>query len=334
MIGGSVPKVSVIGGGIIGLTCAYELAKWADVTVYRDRDVSETASYTATAIWHVYLVDQQDETYLRWSGETLKRFLSLRGGAGDGGSGVGLCHGVELFRTTERYTPSWSDIALDYRELNRTDLSRFPGITWGYEITAPVVDISVYLRWLESTVRGSGVRFVRGHVRDLEELSGEMVVNCTGLEARRLVEDDEIFPVRGQYLVLGTKGDIPDTYVGDDEHPDGMAYMIPRAGEILVGGTAEEDKWGLEFSADVGEMLDRALTFCPDLDRADLFVKRRVVGLRPCRRSGRVRFGWDPDMPNVFHNYGHGGSGWSLSWGCAAEVSRIVAKGPVAGDPR
>jgi D-amino-acid oxidase len=45
------------------------------------------------------------------------------------------------------------------------------------------------------------------------------------------------------------------------------------------------------------------------------------VGLRPFRRSG-VRLERDllRDGRAVIHNYGHGGAGFTLSWGCAREV--------------
>ncbi len=46
------------------------------------------------------------------------------------------------------------------------------------------------------------------------------------------------------------------------------------------------------------------------------------VGLRPFRKSG-VRLERDRlrDGRTVIHNYGHGGSGFTLSWGCAREVA-------------
>jgi D-amino-acid oxidase len=53
-------------------------------------------------------------------------------------------------------------------------------------------------------------------------------------------------------------------------------------------------------------------------------VLRERVGLRPFRKSG-VRLEKEKlrDGPTVIHNYGHGGSGFTLSWGCGLEVLRL-----------
>ena len=71
----------------------------------------------------------------------------------------------------------------------------------------------------------------------------------------------------------------------------------------------------------------------PPLDFDPSLVQRALVCLRPFRASGprleREQFG----DTAVIHNYGHGGSGWSLSWGCATEALRLVREagaGPVA----
>lgn len=59
-----------------------------------------------------------------------------------------------------------------------------------------------------------------------------------------------------------------------------------------------------------------------DLDPQRL--KRITVCIRPFRRMGpRVEKTMLGDKTLV-HNYGHGGAGWSLSWGCAEEVSHLV----------
>lgn len=47
-------------------------------------------------------------------------------------------------------------------------------------------------------------------------------------------------------------------------------------------------------------------------------VIRTTVGLRPHRPSGFVLRSDAFDAKTVIHNYGHGGSGMSLSWGCGA----------------
>jgi D-amino-acid oxidase len=52
-------------------------------------------------------------------------------------------------------------------------------------------------------------------------------------------------------------------------------------------------------------------------------VIRERAGLRPFRPS--VRLERDGDEPRIVHNYGHGGAGYTLCWGCAQEVVRLLA---------
>ena len=59
-------------------------------------------------------------------------------------------------------------------------------------------------------------------------------------------------------------------------------------------------------------------------------VIRTTVGLRPHRPSGFVLRTERLDAKTLIHNYGHGGSGMSLSWGTgfmAAEMAEVAARG-------
>ena len=47
-----------------------------------------------------------------------------------------------------------------------------------------------------------------------------------------------------------------------------------------------------------------------------------VAGLRPARPTVRLERGVLADGTPVIHDYGHGGSGITLAWGCADEVAR------------
>lgn len=68
-----------------------------------------------------------------------------------------------------------------------------------------------------------------------------------------------------------------------------------------------------------------------DLDPARLM--RMTVCTRPFRPAGPRLEAENLDGRTLVHNYGHGGSGWSLSWGCAEEAAALVAArppGPIA----
>jgi D-amino-acid oxidase len=57
---------------------------------------------------------------------------------------------------------------------------------------------------------------------------------------------------------------------------------------------------------------------------AGVAVLEHRVGLRPGRPYVRLEAEVLADGRQVVHNYGHGGAGVSLSWGCAAEAARLA----------
>ena len=56
----------------------------------------------------------------------------------------------------------------------------------------------------------------------------------------------------------------------------------------------------------------------PELAEAE--VLGHAVGLRPVRSAIRLE-----RVEDVVHCYGHGGSGVTVSWGCADDVLRLAA---------
>jgi D-amino-acid oxidase len=73
----------------------------------------------------------------------------------------------------------------------------------------------------------------------MHDLTESVVLNCTGLGARALCNDEELIPVRGQLTVLEPQADVDYIYL------DYGLYMFPRNDGIVLGGTFDRGNWSL-----------------------------------------------------------------------------------------
>jgi D-amino-acid oxidase len=189
----------------------------------------------------------------------------------------------------------------------------------GWTFEAPVVEMPVYLRWLASRLEELGGTLTRMALQALPDGNGaEVVVDATGLGARRMASDTSVLPVRGQVVLLDQVG--LDRWWLDSAGP---VYVVPRSRDIVAGGTDEEGEWDRRPDPDLAkQILERATDLVPELAAAKVVGHR--VGLRPARPTVRLeeeRHG----TTRVVHCYGHGGAGVTLSWGCADEVAALVS---------
>ena len=91
----------------------------------------------------------------------------------------------------------------------------------------------------------------------------------------------------------------------------------------MIGGTSDADNWDMTVDPKTATaMLDRAAGLVPGLSKAN--VLRHRVGLRPARPAVRCEAVHTATGQRVIHCYGHGGSGVTLSWGCADEVLELI----------
>ena len=168
------------------------------------------------------------------------------------------------------------------------------------------------------------------------EFRADAIVNCTGLGAMQ-THAAPMYPLRGALVRAINDGSrMPKV----DEahcipHPEGsteqdMVFIVPRGENmLLLGGLTEEDEWSLDIGLHnhqpVRDMYRRCLEFMPVLGQAELDPGEPVrVGLRPVGK-GNVCLEREPGT-RIVHNYGHGGSGFSFSWGCAHEVTETVMR--------
>jgi D-amino-acid oxidase len=275
-------RISIAGAGVAGLTCGVVLAERGhDVTIVA-REIGIT-SKAAAAIWFPYDCEPEEEVKA-WALVTYERLVGL---AREPGSGVSMIE----FRCLDVPVPAWT-----------------PRLV-------PLMDTEVYLAYLQRRFRGKlrlGIE-----LRSLDELPGDVVVNCSGTGARELAQDDEVEPHRGQVLVVD-KLDLDAALV----HEASLAYAIPRANDAILGGTNDVSDDLAPSDADTAKIVQ----ICRDHLGVTGCVKAVRVGLRPFRRGG-VRLAREG---RVIHNYGHGGSGFTVSWGCAEAVATMIGRGSPA----
>jgi D-amino-acid oxidase len=170
----------------------------------------------------------------------------------------------------------------------------------------------VYLRWLRARLAELGGTLTRMALPALPQ-TDDVVVNCAGLGSRRLADDLDVHPVRGQVVLLG--GVSLDRWWLDSAGP---TYVVPRTDTVVVGGTDQDGDWSRTPSPETAaDILRRATALVPELAEGRVVAHR--VGLRPVRPEVRLEA-----VGRVIHCYGHGGAGVTVSWGCADEVTRLV----------
>jgi len=215
-------------------------------------------------------------------------------------------------------------------------------------------EMPTYLTYLFRRYLLSGGQIIPRSIQpgEFRSIPASLIVNCTGIWARSLFGDLTIHPIRG-YLTFVRNVPVPPDPTGlfsynykppDDEYPFDV-YFFPRrvldGGNEpgwLLGGTREVGEPGIDgtwrFPATGVEMRDGIPAAITDLNSVllkrltgiDIASYERTCcrGFRPGRSGGiRLELSNEDGIP-VVHNYGHGGAGVALSWGCALRVLEMV----------
>lgn len=312
-----IRRVAVIGAGVIGLTSAVMLAEGGyEVAVYADQ-IPGATSLAAGASWGPYLVKPYDRVQ-HWSTHTLAVLTEL---AAAPGYGVAVLSGVEASRS-ETTLPDWAAALPDVRECHPDSLPA--GFQSGWRYTIPVVDMPLYLAALIGRLRTAGGVIIQRAIGGFDELAGhcDTVVNASGLGSAQLAADDSVYPIRGQLVVVANPG-ITEFFSEDTGESAELTHFLPHGDKVILGGTALPRVTDNHVDADAGAaIIARCAAIDPRLARATVIEQR--VGFRPTRPEIRVELDHSHTVA-VVHNYGHGGAGVSLSWGCAQEVVDLIA---------
>jgi D-amino-acid oxidase len=353
--------ILVIGAGVSGLTTAFCLLREGmRVTVVTEKLASQVTSNVAGALWEwppAVCRHHEDPVALSrakaWCKASYGEFeeLSLKAD-----TGVFMRPATFYFRRPIEEDPrafrKMNELKAHVRDfvhspalIEKNGVNPACGVCDAYSHLTPMVDTDTYLNYLLGEVRRNGCRVVqhgiRGRLIEQEEslkthFEADAIVNCAGIGSMELA-NDPMYPLRGALIRVHNTGErfprITQAHCvaleGNSNEP-GFIFIVPRGQDMLVlGGIAEPDEWGLDINFDnhepIRKMYQRCVDFLPLLENAEIDPMEPLrVGLRPFRRQS-IRLEREP-CTDIVHNYGHGGSGVTLSWGCAREVTKIVKR--------
>ncbi len=285
--------MTVIGAGVIGLTCAHALheAGYRVTVITADRP---RVSDVAGGLWLPYAAGDSAEV-MRWALQTLS-WLEARG------------FPAREYLHLQATEPWWLD-ALPGDRVRPARADELPaGYDHGWCLRVPLVEMPAHLTALEPT------RTVRRAVTSWARSAAWSSTAADWVPASwRPIRPYSA--ARGQVVHVTTLAGVP--CVCDE---DEMIYVLPRHDRTIVGGSYQP---GNEHEAvdpeETESLLTRASALVPRL--ADAKVLDARAGLRPIRAGGpRVE-----RVDDVIHCYGHGGAGLTLSWGCAQRVVELAA---------
>jgi D-amino-acid oxidase len=312
-------QVAIVGGGVSGLTCGVVFAERGYPTAIFANDIGQqTTSGAAAALWFPYDVEPVDKV-IPWALETRRVLIDL---ARDPDTGVSVIELRQFSRTEEIQIPDWA-IPLSAQPVipskSEGSLEIFKS---GFSLRVPLMDTTIYLDYLMNRFAAAGGTITANtHFERLEDIDPkfDVVINCAGIGARELAHDADLEPHRGQVAIVPRTKDLPYAVVCDDAP---LMYAIPRTNDCVFGGTNELSD-NLAVDSATTERIVAECSCALNINKPNVLAER--VGLRPYRKSGvRVERDQLRDSRTVIQNYGHGGSGFTLSWGCANAVFQLA----------
>ncbi len=351
-------EVAIIGGGILGLSVAYQLSRQGRSIAIVDRPLSQNqASWAAAGLLPPANLAQAPDAYERlraYSRETLTvwcEVLRTQTGIDAELRTRGAIHVARTKGESAALSASaaqWQQEGIQVEpldELRGTQLE--PALQQGLQRglwhaayflpDEATVRPPRLLKALQQACRQQGVRFLSeevGHweikkneglarLSTGEPLRADSYCICSGAWSERHLRqcglNAEIIPWRGQMLLYKL-----DPVALRRVIYEGPNYIVPRDdGLVLVGATMEEVGFGDEVTAAARRRLEEfAWTLIPELAHAELI--RQWAGFRPGTVDGFPLLGRIEPLTNIYVATGHFRSGIAMSAGSAVVLDDLM----------
>ena len=255
-------KAAVIGSGIMGLTTARLLqdAGW-DVTIYsRDASRHSTSNVGAgqwapTSVFEEGVATKAFEEQYKYAAR-----ISHHAYQNLSGAGYGISFLENYYLATEPaderfYLRELPELFTSVADLS-PDEHPFP-VPYAKRVVTMMVQPAIFLRRIRSDFHLAGGKIVVQNFLNQSEILGlseSTIFNCTGLGAKALFDDEDLIPIKGQLVFMQPDPAIDYLTIGGGP---GVTYMFPRKGEILLGGSYQQNDWSRHPEQ---EVTDRIIT--------------------------------------------------------------------------
>jgi D-amino-acid oxidase len=225
-------EIAVLGAGVMGLTAAAILAERAfKVTVFAKDFPPNTTSNVAGGQWAPASVQHKDKT----------QFDRILTNAYNTHKAKGSAYGVSprMNYATDRL-PSFADVPttivppptplphLPFAKLNS------PGFVYSTLLVEPPIFLPKLISDLDQhkVPRRCKIFASMNDILSDPLISQKIIVNCTGLGAREICNDQNVLPVKGQLAMLPAQPNLDYLFCSP-------GYLFPRQDAVVVGGTEE-----------------------------------------------------------------------------------------------
>jgi glycine oxidase len=340
--------VLIVGGGIIGLTAAYYLARAGlRVEVVDQGDLGQEASWAGAGILQPPNVNPPLAGIDRLRARSAAIFPEL---SADLKNSTGIDNGylrsggLEFVADGDPKCDGWRKGGIEFRRLAHADLVRMEpaladGLGPAYLLPGMAqVRNPRHVQALIVACRSLRVRFRTGCPVTGFEAQGNRVLaaktGSTSIAAGRFVLtvgawSDAILktlgrwpgikPVRGQIVLLN-----PEAQVIHHIMFRGKVYLVPRGdGRVLIGSTEEDVGFDKRTTAQaINDLLEFALDTVPAFAQAP--VERTWAGLRPGSPDDLPFIGLVPGYENIYCAAGHFRAGIELSPGTGLALKELI----------